>query len=502
MIVNLLARIRKSPAFRTALTSYFQIGSVSVAGLIAVPIALVFLNAEEFGLWIFTKQALGYMLLLDFGVGAAVGRLMGGALAGDGQRDRWFVTLSAVMLFQALAIVVVGTLFLPTLLEWFNIPPYLRESAAQIWTVSLWGAAAKHATKIIDGTLFAQNRVYWSNISGAIGAWVEFTIFLILLNLGWGVQSYSWAFLGSITCSILGVGIAFLAGPWRPQFRARNFDISMLKGLFNFSLKLFVLGAVAQIVFLSQSLIAAKLFGLTAAGSYSVCMRLLQLGRQIMARLYEAHVPGWQKLFLDGQMVELLGRWRYHFQFIVGSTLFGAISISCWNSLFVKQWASPDLNIGPTFDFLAGSFLLANIWTGAMMAPLIFKMELKARTYMALAQLVVTLILCFLFSRYIGIKGVLLGALVANLVTVFWFNSWKGAKILGEKWSRIWCSILRPNAPLIGAMVCCGTIPLWGEFMTLGRITIWSSSAIVFILIHRGYISELTHNRDSQKSSK
>ncbi|MGA0888355.1 MAG: hypothetical protein ACO3S0_10550, partial [bacterium] len=94
MLTNLTSRIRKSPAFRTALTSYFQIGSVAIAGLIAVPIALSFLDAQEFGLWIFTKQGLGYLLLLDFGVGATVGRLIGGAFAGNGQADRCFVTLS------------------------------------------------------------------------------------------------------------------------------------------------------------------------------------------------------------------------------------------------------------------------------------------------------------------------------------------------------------------------------------------------------------------------
>ncbi|MGA0888548.1 MAG: oligosaccharide flippase family protein, partial [bacterium] len=365
------------------------------------------------------------------------------------------------------------------------------------WTISLWGSATKHATRVIDGTLFAQNRVYWSNISGGIGAWMELTIFLILLYFGWGVESYSWAYITSILCSVLGIGIAFYAGPWRPQLRARNFDISMLKELFSFSLKLFVLGAVAQVVFLSQSLIATKLFGLTAAGSYNVCMRLLQLGRQVIARLHDAHIPGWQKLFLDGQMAELLGRWRYHFKFVVGSTLFGAITITCWNSLFVNHWASPALNIGPAFDFLSGAFLLANIWTGAMMAPLIFKMELKIRTYMALIQLVMTLLLCFSFSKYFGLKGVLLGALIANLITVFWFNSWKGAQILGEKWNQIWDRILRPNTALLAAMACCGIISLFGNFETSYSLTIWGFSAIAYILIHRDYLIEFVYKQSA-----
>ncbi|MDP4625471.1 MAG: oligosaccharide flippase family protein [Akkermansiaceae bacterium] len=502
MTKNLLARIRESPAFRTAITSYFLIGSVTVTSLVAVPVALGFLNAEEFGLWIFTKQALGYVLLLDFGVGAAVGRLMGGALADDEQKDRCFVTLSIVMLVQALVILVVGLLLLPYLLNWFEIPPYLKESVGQIWTISLLGSAAKHATRVIDGTLFAQNRVYWANLSGGVGTWVEFVIFLVLLNLGWGVQSYSWAFLASIACSILGVTIAFHIGPWRPVLKIKYFDFSMLRGLFNFSLKLFTLGAVAQVVFLSQSLIAAKLFGLTAAGSYSVCMRLTQLVRQIIARLYEAHIPGWQKLFLDNQLADLIGRWRYHLKFIVGVTLIGSISVSCWNSLFVTQWASPSLNVGSAFDFLAGAFLFANIWTGAMMAPLIFKMDLNARTYMALAQLLLTLVLCIFFANYIGLSGILLGALIGNLITVFWFNSWNGAKILGTKWELIWVSILRPNSPLLFGIIGCGTISLWGDFNTIGRITIWCCSALAFAFIHRGYIFELTKQRSPATSLK
>ena len=90
----------------TAAASYIQLASAALTGLIAVPLALKYLDTERVGLWSFTIQSLGYFLLLDFGVSSAMGRLMGEPLhSGDAKEcGRWMSLFLLVSSLQGLMI--------------------------------------------------------------------------------------------------------------------------------------------------------------------------------------------------------------------------------------------------------------------------------------------------------------------------------------------------------------------------------------------------------------
>ena len=68
--------MRLRETFYTAESSYLQMGSAALVMLLQMPLALHFLTNEQFALWSFTQQSLGYLLLMDFGVAGSVGRLM------------------------------------------------------------------------------------------------------------------------------------------------------------------------------------------------------------------------------------------------------------------------------------------------------------------------------------------------------------------------------------------------------------------------------------------
>ncbi len=57
-------------------SGYAQIASAIGASLLMVPLALRHLNEAEFGLWVVIGQSLGFLLLLDFGLGNSAGRIL------------------------------------------------------------------------------------------------------------------------------------------------------------------------------------------------------------------------------------------------------------------------------------------------------------------------------------------------------------------------------------------------------------------------------------------
>src|SRR5208282_1117622 len=93
-------------------SGYMQLGVNSLFTLASVPLALHYLDKEEFGLWALTSQIAGYIALIDLGLTAAASRILidykdhqkHGEYGGVIQTGAW------VGLSQAALIFLVGTL--------------------------------------------------------------------------------------------------------------------------------------------------------------------------------------------------------------------------------------------------------------------------------------------------------------------------------------------------------------------------------------------------------
>lgn len=118
-------------SLNTAWASYAQFATIVITGLISAPLALRYLGEEWLGLWTFTIQSLGYFLLLDLGVSASAGRLMGEPIhQGDAKGcSRWFTLFTVVLSLQSLLVLGAGYLLLDHVLNWFSIAPDLRPEA-------------------------------------------------------------------------------------------------------------------------------------------------------------------------------------------------------------------------------------------------------------------------------------------------------------------------------------------------------------------------------------
>jgi len=147
----------------TGATSYLQMGSLMVTQLVAIPLALRFLDSERFGLWSFTSQSLGYLMLLDFGVTSSLGRLLAEPIHQGNEREwnGWFNLVLAVLIIQGALILGLGLALVEPILHWFNIPVALLPEARQLWLMMLGLNAVSFPLRLFPGILGAQNRSYW-----------------------------------------------------------------------------------------------------------------------------------------------------------------------------------------------------------------------------------------------------------------------------------------------------------------------------------------------------
>src|ERR1035437_4112438 len=194
---------------RAASSAYLGSISAVATGLISIRLATHFLPQEEFGLWSFTMQTVGYFMLMDLGVSNSVARLFGDPLGSGDQRriNSWFTLSLVTLTCQAVFILAMGLALRPYVLQWFNIPAHLVGRASELWLAFLVIQAIGMVFKLSFAILYAQNRVYWTSNVQVIGSWAGLVTFYLMLNHGWGVLSYAWS---------SGISVAFisLGGVW------------------------------------------------------------------------------------------------------------------------------------------------------------------------------------------------------------------------------------------------------------------------------------------------
>ena len=277
----------------TGASSYIQMGSLMLTQLMAIPLALHFLDNEQFGLWNFTSQSLGYLLLLDFGVSASLGRLLAEPLHRGAEREwnGWFSLVLVILLAQALVIVTLGVALTDPLLHWFKIPDRLLPEARQLWLMMLLLNGVMLPLRLLTGILGAQNRGYWSFVANTVSMWCGLPVFYLFLKLGWGSLAYGW---GSAVQMFLSFGLSLLAvlkGPNRFRLSARGIPWHHVNELFRFSSAVFIIGIAVQVTFMSQTLIITKVLGLGAVASFAVSSRVPMLLLQLLWRPFDAFNP-------------------------------------------------------------------------------------------------------------------------------------------------------------------------------------------------------------------
>jgi O-antigen/teichoic acid export membrane protein len=401
--------------------------------LIAIPVALHFLDAERFGLWNFTSQSLGYLLLLDFGVSASLGRLLAEPLhrGNEEEWNGWFNLVLVILVVQALVIVGTGLVLIDWLLHWFNIPPALFAEAKKLWLMMLILNGLMLPMRLLTGILGAQNRGYWSSVALTASMWCGLPVFYLFLKLGWGTLAYGFgsAIQMVVTAAILFAGLR--GGPNRFRLRLRNVPWRHARELFGFSSAVFIIGIAIQIQFASQSLIITKLLGLGAVASFAVCSRVPLLLLQLLWRPFDAFNPRWQIFWTKDELPQLQKEFRHILRLslgLAGVVVIGSLALNRW---FVFIFGKQTLYIGKLFDFFLALFVLTQVWNHCVSWPFVLSKRLKTLTAVVVVDTALGLAAVVGGTHWFGLNGFVGASALYGLVSIgFWYVSLRGLPLL------------------------------------------------------------------------
>jgi O-antigen/teichoic acid export membrane protein len=461
--------LKQRPALLTILAKNGHTLSFTLTALISVPLALRHLSFEEFGFWAFTSQSIGYFLLFDFGIAMAVSRLMADPLTrGDApETNRWFTMLFLLALLQAALILTVGWLCVDPLLRWFGVSDEIFQTARSLWLWMLAMAVINFCGRVVSGILYAQNRFYWSAVGGIFAAWAGLLAFILFLSLGKGLMAYAYA---AACQTALAIGFPILGvrlGNHRFRLDFTGLTLPRVREAYNFSSSLFVSQLANAGILYGPTLIVTKLMGLEGAAGFNVSTKIILTARQVLWQMFESYLPGWQRLYIEGRLHELVESWKVRFDLVLSLSFLTAIVYVAANGWFVSWWARPELYQGIGLDLAGAAFCLATTWIwGFGFAP-VFAMRPWMRSLLHVCAAGITIFLGVFLTKRFGSQGVLWAATAGYALALGWYSMFSFRSILmptpAPNHRRIWRFLPTAAIFVILAVIVTitGDLPNW-----------------------------------------
>lgn len=432
--------------------------STVITSLLTLKLGAIYLSEEEIGLWIILRQTIGYLILLDFGISASVGRIYSKEIhqAHSKSLNTISSNIALIIIIQTIVICLLGYYIIRNIGGWFELNELLNFNASIILSCLIVTAVLRQFLRMKEGLLHANNQYYVIGFSSVISVWIElFTQFGCFM---WGLGIYSLP-SGQIAGSLIFFLIILYQSSKKKytiKFSVKDISLTRIREIIRVSFGFFFVGLFAQILFLSQPVITGYLNGLASSTKYSVNMRGGFLLRSLMAKAVESWVPKWQALFDKGNTSTVRFEYINVCSLILNLTLVSAGFLIIANSTIVSLIYQESSYIGEVFDVLTAIFIAIHFFTGAMTIPFILAVKMSKRALVSLLQLIVSLLL----SVYLGAKfreeGVVIGIVLGITSTGFIYNAIVSPKLIDMKVKIFWRIIIKNSFPYLFLLAAVG----------------------------------------------
>jgi O-antigen/teichoic acid export membrane protein len=405
--MKFLARLRSSRALKNAAASYFAFVSMALSGFVSIPVAVNFLDKDEIGLWVIVSAVLNYLIWMDLGVGEGIGRKIAAPVAARDQSeiDRWWTACLATLMIQGAAVILIGILVTPWLVEFFEVPPGIEQDGYKLFMGSIILAGISLPVRGIPGLFTAQQRFHWSPLAQGFTPWINLAAFYLLLKAGWGLLAY----LGGMAVTQLAVALFYAAlvrgGPQPPHWDKSGITKTRIRELLGFSANIGVLGIVEAVFSTMPAMILARFGGLAAVPIFSITSRGPMLLASLVRRTLWSFYPQLLRLHVESSKEKLLATHGKVGTLTFAIALFAAGGVVGFNRLIVEFLAGPDFYAGDLTNTVFACVLLLEPISRVFMCLMYLAGSMGRAAFVAGLALLAGLVLSLIGFRIFGLAG-------------------------------------------------------------------------------------------------
>jgi O-antigen/teichoic acid export membrane protein len=416
LIVLIMSRKRR--AIQGTLTSFLQYGFQIILQFALVPIIIRFAGNETLGSYAVIVQALGYLTLFDLGFSITLARYLAQAMGFDDSYAR----LTEVIVTARAFFAVISILYcLGALVLAFHIGSILhldaklaRQAEIGVLLLAAW-ALLRAPISVYSAALVATQHLATRNIIGIFSNIVRLGGSIYLVWINWGLLGLLIANFvaeaADLTCCWIAFRVQF------PQVRPRTIfpQTRLLMEMLKFSGQGMLVNVGVRLVFFTDNIVVGWLFGAAAAGIYFSTQTPAAVGWNLIMRLTDNATPGINELHSRGVSIRVrelffaLHRYTFSFSFPF------AVGVCLLNGAAISLWVGPAQYGGSLITWSLAIFACLMCASHVDAAFIVAVGNITTLSIFALGEGVLNLGLSILLGRHIGLGGVMLATVIANI---------------------------------------------------------------------------------------
>jgi O-antigen/teichoic acid export membrane protein len=421
---------------RSLLSSYALLIVNIVYALVSVPLALTKVSTAEFGLWTPALQIVGFIALIDMGMGSSVARFLI-----DHKDDRTKLGYGAAI--KAGFIVGVGQCFIALILglgvvwelpEWLHIPPSLAHDFLWLMIGHVILAAFTFITRTFSQILYSWQRLDAMNYIQMSQLIIQLASFWVALERECGIYSLlismavSW-FCGVVLTAFACARLGLLPKP-NEWGKVSWFE---LRELFMYGVDLFEITIGVQLIISSQAILITRELGAVSAAIWTVMTKPFNVVTQLVWRVISNATPALSEMFVRNEKERLWDRYRT--LFVSTSALAGAAGIlfAACNGPFVWIWTKGKFEWSTLDNVLLGFWMIALTQQCCHTSFISCLKKVGRLKYVYLLEGLLFVVITSLLAKSTGLTGVLVISVVCTILCTWLIASWSVASILHTK---------------------------------------------------------------------
>lgn len=400
--------------------------SILVA-VIQLHFVVTILNKQIAGAWILFASLWSYLALFDLGISPTLSReisfILGDQKATKEEKDQKIANL---ILTSSRVYLVLGVIVLATGLSfgtWFFDSVLLHQEVGAVmiaWAIFTLGAAGSLAGSAGFSALYGLGHVSTERFIRAVSQLLGLVFSVIALTAGWGIMGLAsvWA-IQSIVGRSAGWVILYKKYPWLKLVRGMA-SIDIARQLARPSLQWAAMSVGAMLILQTDNVIIAELIGPAVLPSYEAVAKIISSLMTLSLLIVTSSTPFLSRLYAEGDLTSVNSIIIRNVRYSVALMLILGSFIAVNGKEVINVWIGPGNFVG-----------YAVLWTMLIMLTLETHHVTLATATMSTGYLpfvkpaliagVLNIAISVVLGRLLGLWGVALGTLIAQLATNNWY---------------------------------------------------------------------------------
>jgi O-antigen/teichoic acid export membrane protein len=433
---------RSVKAKRNIIAAFFFKGSSIAISLVLVPLTIHYVNPTQYGIWLTLSSIIAWFGFFDIGFGNGLRNKLTEAIARRQFRlSRIYVSTTYAMLCIIVGIVLVIFISVNPFINWSRILNADQHMAAELSVLALMVFVffcLQFVFQLITTVLTANQEPGYASLFNFLGNAVSLVIIYLLTRTTSGNLLYLGVVLGLTPVMVL-----LLSSIWFYTHEYKKFSPSvnyvrfkLIGNILNLGLKFFVLQIAGLILYESNNIIIAQLFGPIKVTTYNIAYKyfsVIPMGFSIiMLPFWSAFTKAWVEKDIDwirNAVKKLQGLWLL--------CLFIALIMLASSNFIYRLWVGKDIVVPFGLSAAISANVIIYAWNSIFSQFLNGVGKIKLQLYSGIWGAILNIPIAIFLGGVFGIAGVIFSSVIITSVNMVWgyiqYN-----KIINFKATGIW----------------------------------------------------------------